>query len=98
MALGSDVAKMHVLRTGSEGQRVWYGRPSVWMNRVELPVPSEADYVRSLGRHALPHVYHKEDFRKLTTAVQRASMVVPLKSLRAQYPPAIHHMYHRCPA
>ena len=86
VALGSDVSKMHVLRTWMGGRRIWYGAPSVWMNRVRLPVPSEPsepEYIRSLGRHALPHVYHREDLRKLTTASRRASAVIPLKSLRA---------------
>ena len=84
VALESDVSKMHVLRTWMEGQRVRYGAPSVWMNGVRLPVPSESEYIRSLGRHAVPHVYHREDFRKLMTASHRASALAPLKSLRAQ--------------
>ena len=83
VALGSDVSKMHVLRTWMEGQRIRYGVLSVWMNGVRLPV-LESEYIRSLGRHALPHTYHKEDFRKLMTAAHRASTVIPLKSLRAQ--------------
>ena len=61
------------------------------MNGVRLPVLSESEYIRSLGRHALPHVYHREDFRKLMTATRHGSAVVPLKSLRAQYPPAMHN-------
>ena len=88
MALGSDVSKMHVLRTWMEGQQI--GSPLVWMNGVRLPVPSESAYIRSLGRHTLPHVYNKEDLRKLMTASRRASAVIPLKSLRAQYPPAMY--------
>ena len=76
---------------GLEGQRIRYGRPSVWMNGVQLPVPLEADYARSLGQHALPHVYHKEDFRKLMTAARHASAVVPLKSLRVEYPAAMYN-------
>ena len=91
VALGSDVSKMHVLRTWMEGQRVRYGVPSVLMNGVRLPVPSEAEYVRSLGRHALPHTYHKEDLRKFMMAARRASAVIPIKSLRAQYPPAMYN-------
>ena len=51
------------------------------MNRVLLPMPAEADYVRSVGRHALPNVYHKEHFRKLMAVVRRAAAVVSLKSL-----------------
>ena len=73
-----------------EGQRVRYGAPSVWMNGVRLPVPSESECICSLGRHTLPHVYHREDFRKLMTATRRAFVVVPLKSLRAQYPLAMY--------
>ena len=91
VALGSDVSKMHGLRTWMEGQRVRYGVPLVVMNGVRLPVPSEAEYVRSLGRHALPHTYHKEDFRKFMMAARRASAVIPIKSLRAQYPPAMYN-------
>ena len=91
VALGSDVSKMHVLRTWMEGQRVRYGVSSVLMNGVRLPVPSETEYIRSLGRHALPHIYHKEGFRKFMTAARRASTVIPIKSLRAQYPPAMYN-------
>ena len=91
VALGSDVSKMHVLRTWMEGQRVRYGVPLVWMNGVRLPVPSEPEYIRSLGRHALPHTYHKEDFRKFMTAARRASAVIFIKSLRAQYPAAMYN-------
>ena len=91
VALGSIVSKMHVLRTWMDGQRVRYGVPSVLMNGVRLPVPSEKDYIRSLGRHALPHTYHKEYFRKFMMAARRASAVIPIKSLRAQYPPAMYN-------
>ena len=34
VALGSDVSKMHVLRTWMEGERVRYGVPTMRMNRV----------------------------------------------------------------
>ena len=91
VALGSDVSEMHVLRTWMEGQRVRYGDPSVLMNGVRLPVPSEMEYVRSLARRALPHTYHKEDFRNFMMAARRASAVIPIKSLRAQYPPAMYN-------
>ena len=95
MALGSDVSGMHVLRTWMYGQRVRYGVPSVLMNRVRLPVPTEKDYICSLGRHALSHTYHKEDFRKFRMAARRASAVIPIKSLRAQYPPAMYNPKRR---
>ena len=91
VALGSDVSKMHVLHKWMEGRRVRYGVPSVRMNGVRLPVPAEPEYIRSLGRHALPHTYHKEDFRKFMTAARRASTVIPIKSLRAQYPLAMYN-------
>ena len=61
------------------------------MNGVRLPVASESEYIHSLGQHALPHTYHKEDFHNLMTAARRASAVIPLKSLRAQYPLAMYN-------
>ena len=61
------------------------------MNGVRLPVPSEPEYIRSLGRDALPRTYHKEDFWKLMTAARCASAVIPIKSLRSQYPPAMYN-------
>ena len=76
------MSKMHMLRIWMEGQRVRYGVPWVWMNGVRLPVLSESEYIRSLARHALPHTYHKEDFRKLMTAARCASAVIPLESLQ----------------
>ena len=64
---------------------------SVWMSGVRLRVPLVSAYIRSLGRHALPHTYHKEDFCKLMTAARRGSAVIPLRSPRAQYPPAMYN-------
>ena len=91
LAMGSDVSKMRVLRTWMDGQRVPYRVPSVLMTGVRLPVPSETEYIRTLGQHALPHTYHKEDFREFMTAARRASAVIPIKSLRAQYHPAMYN-------
>ena len=54
VALGSNVSKMHMLRTWMEGQRIRYRAPSNWMNGFRLPVPSETTYIRSLGWHAPP--------------------------------------------
>ena len=61
------------------------------MNGVRLPVPLESAYIRSPRRHALPHTYHKEDFCKLMTAARGAPAVIPLKSMRAQYTPAMYN-------
>ena len=66
-----------------------YGVPSVLMNGVRLPVPSETEYTPLPS--TLPHTYHKEDFRKFMMAARRASAVIPIKSLRAQYPPAMYN-------
>ena len=66
--LGSDVVNMHVLWTWWEDQHIRYGRPFVWMNGVQLPVPVGKEHIRLVGRHALPHRY-KEAFGKLMTAV-----------------------------
>ena len=91
VALGCDLSKMHVLRTWMEGQRVRYGYPSVLINEVGLPVPSERKYIRSLGPYALLQNYHKQDLRKIMMAARRASAVIAIVSLRGQYPPAMYN-------
>ena len=78
--MGSNVVKMHVFWMWMEGQQVHQGVPSVWMNGVQMLMPAEREYVRLLGHHALPLVYHKEDLRKLMSAAHTATAVVSPKS------------------
>ena len=54
------MAKMHVLGTWIEGQRLGCREPSIWMNGLRKAVHAETEYVRSSRCHAPPQVYHNE--------------------------------------
>ena len=77
VALGSDVAKIHVMNGRLEALHL--------DEQVQVSVPLATNYVWSLGCHALPHVYRKDDLRMLMLAARRATAMVSSKSLQAQY-------------
>ena len=43
-------------------------------------------YIRLLGRHAMPHIFHTNDFIKMMNASRRASIVLRYVKLPANYP------------
>ena len=85
VALGSKVANMHFLCTRMEGHRVRREVPSMWIKGVWVLVPATIEYVRSLGCHRLPHVFHKKGLHKLMSVGYKSMAVVSLKSLRDWY-------------
>ena len=42
-------------------------------------------YIRLLGRHAMPHVFHTNDFIKIMIASRRANIVLRYIKLSANY-------------
>ena len=68
-----------------KGLQVRFHPPVLVAGGASAPVASAQTYMRLLGRHALPHVYHSEDFHKLMRASRRASMVLRYTRLPAHY-------------
>ena len=58
---------------------------------MPLHIPEEGEYIRLLGRHALPHVFHRQDLGKLMASCCRAIAPVSMSTLPAHYP---IHMYN----
>ena len=54
---------------------------------VEMPLQTlaEGDYVRLLGRHALLHIFHKQDFCHLLAACRRAVAPISTECLPSHY-------------
>ena len=48
-------------------------------------------YIRLLGRHAMPHIFHTNDFIKMMNASRRASTVLRCIKLPANYPILMHN-------
>ena len=51
-----------------------------------MPVHQGPGYVRVVGRHLFPHVYHKVDKMKLFSASRRASRALAMVRLPSNYP------------
>ena len=56
---------------------------------MPLHIPEDMEYIRLLGRHALPNVFHRQDLRKLIC--RRAVAPMSMSTLPAHYP---IHMYN----
>ena len=47
---------------------------------------NSGDYIRVLGRHLVPNIFHKEELRRLMISGRRAAAAVRVGSLPANYP------------
>ena len=74
--LHSATTKLLVVVTSKKGLQVQFHAPVLVVGGASAAVASAQTYIRLLGRHALPHVYRPEDFRKLMRASRRANMVL----------------------
>ena len=89
--LFSDATKTMRFGTALQGKRVTFGRQPIHFSGMPLCIPEEGDYIWLLGRHALPHVFHRQDLRKLMASYCRAVAPVSMSTLPAHYP---IHMYN----
>ena len=69
-----------------EGSQVNFHPLSVYMGGSRMPVHQGPRYVRIVGRHLFPHVYHKVDKVKLFSASRRASRAFAMVRLPSNYP------------
>ena len=76
--------------TALRGKQVTFGLPLIHFSGMALHIPEEGECIRLLGRHALPHVFHRQDVRKLMASCRRAVAPISMGTLPAHYP---IHMY-----
>ena len=60
---------------------------TVFMWASRMPINQGPGYICVVGRHILPHVYHKVDETKLFCASRKASRALATLCLPANYPP-----------
>ena len=89
--LFSDATKTVGFGTTLQGKRVIFGCQPIQFSGMPLRIPEDTEYIRLLGRHALPHVFHRQDLRKLMASCRRAVAAVSMSTLPAHYP---IHMYN----
>ena len=89
--LFSDATKTIGLGTALQGKRVTFGRQPIEFSGMPLRIPEEGEYIWLLGRHALPHVFDRQDLRKLMASCCRAVAPMSLSTLPAHYPIHMHN-------
>ena len=77
----SDATKTVVVGTSRAGfvVKALDGNFTLW--NLPQRVAKQGEYVRVQGRHALPHIYHREDFTKLMRSCRVAASVLRIRTL-----------------
>ena len=84
--LHASTVKLLVVVTHRQGLQVIFDRPDILVGGGTTPMADGKMYIRLLGRHAMPHIFHTNDFRKMINASRRASIVLRHIKLPANYP------------
>ena len=87
--LHSDPTKTVLVGTEMRNGRVHFLRDTVYLNGHLVQCANGQDYVRVLGRHALPHLYHPVDSRRLFSGTRSACRALRAPRLPAHYPLAM---------
>ena len=65
---------------------VHFLRDTVYLNGHPVQCATSQDYVRILGRHALPHLFHPVDSRRLFSGTRAACRALRAPKVPAHYP------------
>ena len=84
--LHSDPTKAVLVGTEMRNGRVHFLRDTVYLNGHPVRCTNGQDYVRVLGRHALPHLYHPVDSKRLFSGTMSACRALRAPRLPAHYP------------
>ena len=87
--LHSDPTKTVLVGTEMRDGWVHFLRDTVYLNSHPVRCATSQDYVRVLGRHALPHLFHAVDSRRLFSGARTACRALRASKLPAHYPLAM---------
>ena len=87
--LHSDPTKTVLVGTEMRDGRVHFLTDTVYLNGHPIRCATGQDYVRILGRHALPHLYHPVDSKRLFSGTRSACRALRAPRLPAHYPLAM---------
>ena len=73
--LHTSTVKLLVAVTRRQGLQVIFDRPDILAGGSAAPMADGKTYIRLLGRHAMPHIFHSNDFIKMMNTSRRASIV-----------------------
>lgn len=84
--LHSAPLKAKGLAVARMGARYQFSDPGIVLGGGTLSMATADEYVRVVGRHALPHLFHREDYAKLMRSCRRAAIALRCVKLPAHYP------------
>ena len=84
--LHTSTIKLLVVVAHRQGTQTIFHRLDVMVGGNRAPTADGNAYILLLGRHAMPHVFHTNDFIKMMKASRRASVVLRYIRLPANYP------------
>ena len=84
--LHTSTAKLVVAVVHRQGLQVIFDKLDILAGGSTAPIADGKMYIRLLGRHAMPHVFHTNDFIKMMSASRKASIVLRYVRLPANYP------------
>ena len=87
--LHSDPTKTVLVGTEMRDGRFHFLRDTVYLNGHPVRCATSQGYVRVLGRHTLPHLYHPVDSRRLFSGTKSACRALRASRLPAHYPLAM---------
>ena len=73
--LHTSTVKLLVAVTRRQGLQVIFDRRDIFARGSAAPMADGKTYIRLLGTHAMPHVFHTNDFIKMMNASRKASIV-----------------------
>ena len=88
--LHSDPTKTVLIGTDMRDGQVYFLNDTVYLNGHPVRCATSQDYVRVLGRHALPHLFHPVDSRRLFSGARAACRALRAPRLPAHYPLAMY--------
>ena len=71
--LHTSTVKLVVAVTHRQGLQVLLDRPDILAGGSRVPIADGKMYIRLLGRHAMPHIFHTNDFIKMMSASREHS-------------------------
>ena len=88
--LHSDPTKTVLVGTDMRDGQVHFLNDTVYLNGHPVRCATSQDYVRVLGRHALPHLFHPVDSTRLFSGTRAACRALRAPQLPAHYPLAMY--------
>ena len=89
--LFSSAPEQSLVIASCTGFQVQFHPTPTYMGDSRMPIHQGPGYIRIVGRHLFPHVYHRVDKLKLFASTRRASRALAMVHLPSNYPSQMYN-------